>query len=445
MQEIITICVGGAGVRIGAKFWELLCLEHGISPDGRPDPNFSGNTDDSYRNFFNERESGRFVPRTIFVDSDPTSVDELSTGFCKDLFHPQSFVLGKEEGWGNFARADNRFNSLSLVDRFLYEIERLVEMSDRFQGFLIIHSLGGGTGSGFTPYLMSCLRNKYPRKSQVQFAIYPTPKLSTSNIEPYNAVLSTHYTRKLSDCCFLVDNGAVYDIAQKNLGIASPSYKDLNGLIAHAIANVTASLRFKGGLNVDLNEFQTNLVPCRSIYFTVISYAPIVSRENATPSELNTEAITNAVFDPANQLVKCDPPTGKYMSGCLLYRGEVNLEDANAAIAQVKSTHNIKFVDWCSTDFKVGIINHPQVSFPGDLMAPAKRSVTMLSNTTATVSLFTELAHKFDIMYQKQEFVDLYIGEGMDEDQFNEARKGLADLIRNYEEVGMFSDEELEE
>jgi tubulin alpha len=152
---------------------------------------------------------------------------------------------------------------------------------------------------------------------------------------------------------------------------------------------------------------------------------------------VNTEAITNAVFDPANQLFKCDPPTGKYMSGCLLYRGEVNLEDANAAIGQVKSMYHIQLIDWCSRGFKVGIINHPQVSFPGDPMALAKRSVTMLSNTTTTVSLFTELAHKFDLMYQKREFVDLYIDEGMDEDKFNEAREGLAALIRDYEEIAM--------
>ena len=40
MREIITICVGGAGVRIGAKFWELLWLEHGIAPNGRPNQAF---------------------------------------------------------------------------------------------------------------------------------------------------------------------------------------------------------------------------------------------------------------------------------------------------------------------------------------------------------------------------------------------------------------------
>ncbi len=104
-----------------------------------------------------------------------------------------------------------------------------------------------------------------------------------------------------------------------------------------------------------------------------------------------------------------------------------------------------QFVDWQPAQFRVEISNHPQVSFPDDLMAPAKRSVTMMFNTTAIVSLLTELANKFDLMYREKDFLDLYIDEGMDEDKFSEAREGLADLIRNYEELRQgndFSDDE---
>jgi len=434
MREIITICVGGAGVRIGAKFWELLCLEHGINPDGQPNPDFSNNSGDSWRSFFNEMVSGRLVPRTIFVDLEPTAVDKIP----KDLFHPESFISGNQGACGNFARGYYTAGK-EIIDPVLDKIIRLTEACDSFQGFLIINSLGGGTGSGFTALLMERLTVAYGKKSKIQFAIYPAPQLSTAITEPYNAVLSTHYTNEHSDCCFLVDNGAIYDIAQRSLGIASPSYADLNCLIAHAIADVTVSLRFQGDLNMDLNEFQTNLVPFPRMHFPVISHAPIVSRENATHSELNTLEITNAVFDPENQLVKCKLQTGKYMSCCLLYRGDVTPRDINAAIAQIKSRHDIPFVDWCPTGFKVAIINHPQVSFPDDLMAPAKRSVTMLSNTTATVSLFTHLAHKFDLMYAKRAFVHWYVGEGMEEGEFQEAREDLASLIGEYEAVAVDS------
>ena len=64
-----------------------------------------------------------------------------------------------------------------------------------------------------------------------------------------------------SDVTFLVDNEAIYDLCRKNLGQDRPTYTSLNRLIAQIISSITASLRFDGALNVDLNEFQTNLVP----------------------------------------------------------------------------------------------------------------------------------------------------------------------------------------
>lgn len=58
-----------------------------------------------------------------------------------------------------------------------------------------------------------------------------------------------------------MDNEAIYDICKKKLGVVSPSFNNLNRLIAQVVSSITASLRFDGSLNVDLNEFQTNLVP----------------------------------------------------------------------------------------------------------------------------------------------------------------------------------------
>jgi hypothetical protein len=53
------------------------------------------------------------------------------------------------------------------------------------------------------------------------------------------------------------------------------------------------------------------------------------------------------------QMVKCDPRTGKYMAICLLYRGDVVPKDVNAAIAGIKASKSVQFVDWCPTGFKV--------------------------------------------------------------------------------------------
>ena len=59
----------------------------------------------------------------------------------------------------------------------------------------------------------------------------------------------------------MVDNEAIYDICRRNLDVDRPTYTNLNRLISQIVSSITASLRFDGALNVDLNEFQTNLVP----------------------------------------------------------------------------------------------------------------------------------------------------------------------------------------
>uniref|UniRef100_A0A8C5XKL2 Tubulin alpha chain n=1 Tax=Microcebus murinus TaxID=30608 RepID=A0A8C5XKL2_MICMU len=303
-------------------------------------------------------------------------------------------------------------------------------------GFLIFHSFGGGTGSGFTSLLMERLSVDYGKKSKLEFAIYPAPQVSTAVVEPYNSILTTHTTLEHSDCAFMVDNEAIYDICRRNLDIERPTYTNLNRLIGQIVSSITASLRFDGALNVDLTEFQTNLVPYPRIHFPLVTYAPIISAEKAYHEQLSVAEITNACFEPSNQMVKCDPRHGKYMACCMLYRGEVVPKDVNAAIATIKTKRSIQFVDWCPTGFKVGINYQPPTVVPGGDLAKVQRAVCMLSNTTAIAEAWARLDHKFDLMYAKRAFVHWYVGEGMEEGEFSEAREDLAALEKDYEEVG---------
>jgi len=436
MREIISIHIGQAGVQTGNACWELYCLEHGIDPDGTmKDDKSVGKETDAFNTFFSETNSGKHVPRAIMVDLEPSVVDEIRTGPYKSLFHPQELISGKEDAANNYARGHYTVGK-ELVDVALEHIRKLADNCTGLQGFLVFHSVGGGTGSGFGSLLLERLSIDYGKKSKLDFCIYPSPQVSTAVVEPYNSVLSTHSLLEHTDVAFMLDNEAIYDICRNNLAIERPSYTNLNRLIAQVISSLTASLRFDGSLNVDINEFQTNLVPYPRIHFMLCSYAPVVSKEKVYHEQNSVAELTNALFEPANMMAKCDPRHGKYMSCCLMYRGDIVPKDVTSAISVIKTKRTIQFVDWSPTGFKCGINSQPPTAVPGGDLAKVNRAAAMLSNTTAIAEVFGRIDHKFDLMYAKRAFVHWYVGEGMEEGEFSEAREDLAALEKDYEEVG---------
>ena len=446
MREVISLHVGQAGVQIGNSCWELYCIEHGIQPDGimaEEDKTVSGR-EQSFSTFFSSTGSGKFVPRAVFIDLEPSVVDEVRTGKYRQLFHPEQLVTGKEDAANNFARGHFTVGR-EMIDKVVDKVGKLTEQCNSLQGFFIFRSFGGGTGSGFASLLLERLSVEYGKKSKLEFTIYPAPQVATAVVEPYNAVLTSHTSLEHSDCAFMMDNEAIYDICRKNLDVERPSYTNLNRLISQVVSSVTSSLRFEGSLNVDLTEFQTNLVPYPRIHFPLVTYAPIVSTEKANHEQFTVAELTTACFDPANQMVKCDPRSGKYMACCLLYRGDVVPQDVTKSISNIKTKRTIQFVDWSPTGFKVGINHQPPCAVPGADLAPVKRSVCMLSNTTAIAEAWARLNHKFDLMHAKRAFIHWYVGEGMEEGEFQEAREDMAALERDYEEVGKDSNDLEEE
>lgn len=130
-----------------------------------------GSCEDSFNTFFSETQSGKHVPRAVFCDLEPTVIDEIKTGSYQGLFHPDSLITGKEDAANNYARGHFTVGR-EIIESVMEKLRKMTDQCGGLQGFLIFHSFGGGTGSGFSSLLMERLSADYGKKTKLGLDIF---------------------------------------------------------------------------------------------------------------------------------------------------------------------------------------------------------------------------------------------------------------------------------
>ena len=144
----------------------------------------------------------------VLIEKSVESVqlDEVRTGTYRQLFHPETLISGKEDAANNYARGHYTVGK-EIIDLVLDRIRKLADQCSGLLGFFVFHSFGGGTGSGqfirilfersrsrslgFTSLLVERLAVDYGKKSKLEFAVYPAPRIATAVVEPYNSILGS--------------------------------------------------------------------------------------------------------------------------------------------------------------------------------------------------------------------------------------------------------------
>ncbi|CAG9824428.1 unnamed protein product [Phaedon cochleariae] len=422
------------------SFWEIISDEHGISPDGK----YEGDSDLQLQRisvYYSEASGDHYVPRAVLVDLEPGTMDSARSGPYGRLFRPDNFVFGQSGAGNNWAKG-HYTEGAELVDSVLDVIRRESESCDSLQGFQLTHSLGGGTGAGMGTLLLSKIREEYPDRIMNTYSVVPSPKVSETVVEPYNATLSLHQLIENTDETFCIDNEALYDICIRTLKLASPTYGDLNHLVSLTMSGVTTCLRFPGQLNADLRKLAVNMVPFPRLHFFITGFAPLTARQSQLFSAHSVPELTTQMFDSKNMMAACDPRNGKYLTVAAIFRGRMSMKEVEEQMLGVQNKNSSNFVEWIPNNIKTAVCDIP----PRGL----KMSATFIGNSTAIQELFTRISEQFTAMFRRKAFLHWYTGEGMDELEFTEAESNMQDLISEYqqyqeascEEDGEFDEEE---
>ncbi|KAM9845896.1 tubulin beta-4B chain-like isoform 3-T3 [Aulostomus maculatus] len=434
MREILHLQAGQCGNQIGAKFWEVISDEHGIDPTGA----YIGGSDlqlDKINVYYNEAPGGRYTARAVLIDLEPGSVDSVRSGPLGQIFRPDNFVFGQSGAGNNWARG-HYTEGAELVDNIMDVVRKEADSCDCLQGFQLTHSLGGGTGSGLGTLVINNIREEYPDRMLNAFSVVPSPKVSDTVVEPYNAILSLHQLVDNTDETFCIDNEGLYDICFRTLKLSNPTYSDLNHLVSYTMSGVTTCLRFPGQLNADLRKLAVNMVPFPRLHFFMTGFAPLISRCSQQYRRITVTELAHQMFDAKNIMAACDPRYGRYLTVAAVFRGHMSMREVEEQMWKMQNRNSSYFVDWIPNNVKTAVCDIP----PRGL----KMSATFICNNTAIQEPFKRISEQFNAMFRRRAFLHWYTGEGMDELEFHEAQSNINDLVSEYQQYQETTVEEID-
>ncbi|EGR30381.1 hypothetical protein IMG5_133480 [Ichthyophthirius multifiliis] len=449
-RELITIQVGQCGNQIGTKFWELALKEHAKF-------NKQNIYDDALSTFFrNLKKNKELQPgseihnlkarvikqknkkiiqqKAIVIDMEERVINEIIKSDIGELFD-QRQVINDVGGAGNNWAHGYFFYGQKYKNDILDKISKAVEQCDSLQCFFLMHSLGGGTGSGLGTFLLKLLKDEFPDVYRFTASVFPQ-KDDDVVTSPYNSLFSLYELSQHADCVFPIDNQALLNICQqtekdnkekKVLGEKKQKpFDKMNNIVANLLSNVTCSMRFEGILNVDLNEITMNLVPYPDLHFLVSSMAPLysVQQQNMQPKKL--DQMFKDIYHPDYQLINVNPYINKYLAVGLIVRGSVSFSDVNRNIKLMRK--NLDMIYWNQEGFKYGICNAPPVDqvFQNNIqlyflfLSFQPYSVLCMANNTSIRETFQEILERFNKLYRKKVYIHHYT-QYMDAQLFNEA------------------------
>ncbi|CZS98577.1 probable tubulin gamma chain [Rhynchosporium agropyri] len=450
-REIITVQAGQCGNSIGSQFWQQLCQEHGISQDGNLE-DFATEGGDRKDVFFYQSDDTRYIPRAILIDLEPRVLNGIQTGPYKNIYNPENFFVGKNgvgaaNNWGDGYQTGELVHEdvMEMIDREAdgsdsLEVGKLNDLAvaetDGVKGFMMLHSIAGGTGSGLGSFLLERLNDRFPKKIIQTYSVFPdTTNSGDVVVHPYNSLLSMRRLTQNADSVVVLDNGALSRIAAERLHVQEPSFQQTNQLVSTVMSASTTTLRYPGYMHNDLVSIVASLIPTPRCHFLMTSYTPFTGdnlEQAKTVRKTTVLDVMRRLLQPKNRMVSTVP--GKkscYISILNVIQGDVDPTDVHKSLLRIRERKLATFIPWGPASIQVALTKKsPYI--------PMNHRVSglMLANHTSIATLFKRIVRQYDGMRKRNAFMEGYKKTAPFSDnlnEFDEAREVVTDLIAEYE------------
>ncbi|ETB62301.1 tubulin gamma chain, variant [Plasmodium yoelii 17X] len=409
-REIITLQCGQCGNQIGVEFWKQLCNEHNIDQEGILKNNNFIN-EDRKDIFFYQADDEHFIPRALLFDLEPRVINSIQASEYRNLYNPENMFISKEGGGAGNNWGSGYSQGHKVEEEIIDMIDREVDNSDNLEGFILSHSIAGGTGSGMGSYLLELLNDNYSKKMIQTFSVFPllTNESSDVVVQPYNSILTLKRLILSTDSVVVIDNTSLNRIFVEKLKLNNPTFQQTNNLISNVMSASTTTLRYPGSMNNDMISLISSLIINPKCHFLVTSYTPItVDKHISNVQKTTVLDVMKRLLHTKNIMVSVPVRRGMYISILNIIRGETDPTQVHKGLQRIRDRKLVNFIKWNPASIQVTLAKQsPHV------ISPHKVCGLMMANHTSISTLFERCVTQFDRLFKRRAFLENYKKEPM--------------------------------
>ncbi|XP_029173034.1 tubulin delta chain-like [Nylanderia fulva] len=390
----------------------------------------------------------RHFARAILVDTEEKVVKKISKETNASWTYRMSNVVCQSGGGcaNNWAYG-YKINSQRLSNSVLNVTRQELEKLDRFQGFLLLLSSAGGTGSGIGSRMVEILREEYETKSIGAAIVLPFTfgEVCTQN---YNTILTLAEFCDEADLSVLFENQQMHAMSTSLLKNSNTTLCDINSIISE---NLLAAFQPTNNARYDMNFLISKIAAHPNFRFVTIKSTPYVPatslqyelthkwdvyvrhlKQTLRISKSQTE-LTNVQLKTPNPILGKTIVSHMYspcVSNVLVTRGK-SMQNDVVVLEDLQKRH--LYSDWSTLEFFTHL--HQERKFLN-----RDKFLALVTNNSEIHRPLNVYLDKAWSSYKFAAFLHQYKQFGLEEDDFLEAFAKVENIVQEYKNLKSFSE-----